>query len=213
MEFTRLLELVGNEAVFETSLLLAGDVDPAVVRLQLSRWKASGRIYQFRRGLYALAPPYQKISPHPFVIANHLMRASYVSCQSALAQYGLIPDVVPVTVSVTTSRPARWQTPLGDYEFHHIQHSLLLGYQMTDLGGGQQAFVATPEKAILDLIYLQPGGDSPAFLRELRLQNMEPVDLKALYRLAKRIGMPKLERAAVRVTELAQSEGEEYQTL
>jgi predicted transcriptional regulator of viral defense system len=213
MEFSRLLELVGNEPAFETSLLLAGDVDPAVVRLQLSRWKASGRIYQLRRGLYSLAPPYQKISPHPFVIANHLVRASYVSCQSALAQYGLIPDVVPVTVSVTTSRPSRRQTPLGDYEFHHIKQGLLLGYQMTDLGGGQQAFVAAPEKALLDLVYLQPGGDSPAFLRELRLQNLERVDLEELYRLAKRVGMPKLERVADRVTELARIEGEEYETL
>lgn len=213
MEFSRLLELVGNEPVFETSLLLAGDVDPAIVRLQLSRWKTSGRIFQLRRGLYTLAPPYQKISPHPFVIANHLVRASYVSCQSALAQYGLIPDVVPVTVSVTTSRPARWQTPLGDYEFHHIKQGLLIGYQMTDLGGGQQAFIATPEKALLDLVYLQPGGDSPAFLRELRLQNLERIDLESLHRLAKRVGIPKLERTADRVTELAQTEGEEYETL
>jgi predicted transcriptional regulator of viral defense system len=213
MEFSRLLELVGNEPVFETSLLLAGDVDPAIVRLQLSRWKTSGRIFQLRRGLYTLAPPYQKISPHPFVIANHLVRASYVSCQSALAQYGLIPDVVPVTVSVTTSRPARWQTPLGDYEFHHIKQGLLLGYQMTDLGGGQQAFIATPEKALLDLVYLQPGGDSPAFLRELRLQNLERIDLESLHGLAKRVGIPKLERTADRVTELAQTEGEEYETL
>lgn len=213
MEFTRLLELVGNEPVFETALLLAGDVDPAIERLQLSRWKTSGRIYQLRRGLYALAPPYQKISPHPFVIANHLARASYVSCQSALAHYGLIPEAVPVTVSVTTTRPARWQTPLGDYEFHHIQHVLLLGYQMTDLGGGQQAFVATPEKALLDLVYLQPGGDSPAFLRELRLQNLEQMNLEALHGLAERVGMPKLKRAAERVAGLARVEIEEYETL
>jgi predicted transcriptional regulator of viral defense system len=213
MDFNRLLELVGNEPVFETALLLAGDVDPAVARLQLSRWKASGRIFQLRRGLYALAPPYQKVRPHPFVIANHLVRSSYVSCQSALAHHGLIPEAVPGTVSVTPARPAPWQTPFGDYEFHHIQRSLLLGYQMTDLGGGQQAFVATPEKALLDLVYLQSRGDSLAFLRELRLQNLEGVNLEALHRLAERAGMPKLIRAANRVAVLARAEVEEYEPL
>jgi len=213
MDFQRLLDLVGNEPVFETALLLAGTVSPAAVRLQLSRWKASGRIYQLRRGLYTLAPPYQKTSPHPFVIANNLLRASYVSCQSALAYYGLIPEVVPVTVSATAARPARWGTPLGVYEYHHIQANLLHGYQLRDLGRGQQAFVATPEKALLDLIYLQPSGDSPTYIQELRLQNLERLDLEELARLVEQAGIPKLRRATDIVTEQVHTEAREYQTL
>ncbi len=121
MKFERLLETVGDEPVFEPGLLLAGDVDPADVRRQLSRWVEAGRLYQLRRGLYALAPPYQKVKPHPFLVANRLVRGSYVSLQSALAHCGLIPEYVPVTTSVTTSRPARWDTPLGIYDFRHIQ--------------------------------------------------------------------------------------------
>ncbi|MCS7080575.1 MAG: hypothetical protein NZ585_11100 [Chloracidobacterium sp.] len=54
MEFAELLRLVGNEPVFETGLLLAGAVDPNDVRRQLSRWTTAGRLYQLRRGLYAL---------------------------------------------------------------------------------------------------------------------------------------------------------------
>jgi predicted transcriptional regulator of viral defense system len=112
MEFTRLIEIVGDEPVFETALLLAGDVDPADVRRQLSRWTRAGRLYQLRRGLYALAPPFQRVKPHPFLVANRLVRASYVSLQSALAHHGLIPEVVPVTTSVTTVPVAgvrRWR--------------------------------------------------------------------------------------------------------
>ena len=173
MEFTHLIEIVGNEPVFETGLLLAGSVDPADVRRQLSRWTKAGRIYQLRRGLYALAPPFQKVKPHPFLVANRLVRGSYVSCQSALAHYGLIPEAVPVVTSVTAARPGRRETPLGVYEFRHIKTGLLFGYRLTDLDSTQRAFVATPEKALLDLVYLQPGGDAPAYLRELRLQNLE----------------------------------------
>jgi predicted transcriptional regulator of viral defense system len=70
MEFARLIEIVGHEPVFETALLLAGEVNPANVRRQLSRWTKAGRLYQLRRGLYALAPPFQKVRPHSFVVAS-----------------------------------------------------------------------------------------------------------------------------------------------
>ena len=105
-----------------------------------------------------------------------MVRPSYVSLQSALAFYGLIPDVVPATTGITTVRPGRWETPLGLFTFRHVQADLFFGYRQTDLGSGQQAFVATPEKALLDLVYLEPEGDTPAYLRELRLQNLERLD-------------------------------------
>jgi len=213
MEFTRLIEIVGDEPVFETGLLLAGDVDPANVRRQLSRWTRVGRLYQLRRGLYALAPPFQKVKPHPFVIANRLVRGSYVSCQSALAHYGLIPEYVPVVTSVTTARPGRWETPLGAYEFRHIKTDLLCGYRLTDLGGGQRAFVAGPEKALFDLVHLQPGGDAPDYLQGLRLQHLERLSLGELQRQANQAESPKLRRAAAFVTELARAEALEYETL
>jgi len=66
MEFNDLLDLVGEEPVFNSALLMAGDVNPGLMRQQLSRWVKSGKVYQLRRGLYALAPPYQKCKPHPF---------------------------------------------------------------------------------------------------------------------------------------------------
>ena len=217
MEFERLLELVGEEPVFETSLLLAGKVNPDIVRLQLTRWTKNGRIFQLRRGLYAIAPPYQKIKPHPFLIANHMRRASYVSGQSALAFYGLIPDIVQVTLSVTAGRPERLETPLGVFEFRHVKPELLRGYRMTALNGskipGQQALVAIPEKALLDLVYLQPGGDQPAYLGELRLQNLERLDLDVLLRQGETFDTPKLRRAVDTIIHLAQSENQEYESL
>src|SRR4030042_5622659 len=138
MEFERLLELVGYEPIFETALLLAGKINPDIVRLQLTRWTKSGRVYHLRRGLSAIAPPYQKVKPHPFLVANRMQRASYVSGQSALAFYGLIPEVVPVTLSVTAGRPERLETPLGVFEFRHVKPDLLRGYRMTNLGLSQQ---------------------------------------------------------------------------
>jgi predicted transcriptional regulator of viral defense system len=213
MNFQQLVEIVGDEPVFETGLLLAGAVDPADVRRQLSRWTKAGRIYQLRRGLYALAPPFQKVKPHPFLVANRLVRGSYVSLQSALAHYGHIPDVAPVAASVTTARPARWDTPLGSFEFRHVKTDLLRGYRLVQVGRGQHAFVALPEKALLDLVYLQPGGDAPGYLGELRLQNLDRLDLDELARQADLADSPKLRRAARLVADLARAEALEYETL
>ncbi|MFC2023409.1 hypothetical protein ACFLT5_01580 [Chloroflexota bacterium] len=208
MEFTKLLDIVGNEPVFETGLLLAGGVDPNDVRRQLSRWTETGHLYQLRRGLYALAPPFQKVEPHPFLVANYMMRSSYISFQSALRHYGLIPDIVPVTTSVTTGRPNRWETPLGVYAFRHVKPQLFSGYRLIDLGDSLQAFVATPEKALLDLVHLQPGGDAPEYLKELRLQNLEALDLERLQHQAELASSPKLMRAVACVVELTQAERE-----
>jgi len=105
----------------------------------------------------------KKINPHPFLIANRIQHASYVSLQSALAYYGLIPERVPMTTSVTTGRPLLQKTPLGEYQFRHIQTDWFQAYLKIDLGLGQTAFVATPEKALLDLIYLEPNSETPAF--------------------------------------------------
>lgn len=219
MDFEELLEIVGDAPLFETGLLLAGAVDPANVRRQLSRWTAAGKLYQLRRGLYTLAPPYQKVVPHPFLVANHLVKPSYVSLQAALAYYGLIPEYVVEVTSVTTGRPEVYETPLGRCAFHHIKASRFYGYRLMDLGDQQQAFVASPEKALLDQVYLQPGGDEIAYLRGLRLQtqvlqNLERLDLDVLQRLAARAESPKLERAATNVATLMAEETEDsYETL
>jgi len=212
MEFDSLLKLIGDDPVFESSLLLSGNINPKTVHLQLTRWVNNGRIYQLRRGLYSIAPPYQKNKPHPFLIANFLQRASYVSLQSALAFYSLIPEIVNTTVSVTTGRPDRLETPLGLYEFRHIKTDLLFGYQMTDLGG-QSALVATPEKALLDLIYLQPGGESPNYLQELRLQNVEQLDLDRLKKQSDVFDSPKMRRAVKGISQLILGETIEYEEL
>jgi predicted transcriptional regulator of viral defense system len=213
MDFSSIQEIAGREPVFETGLLLAGRVDPANVRRQLSRLVASGRLIQLRRGLYALAPPYRKVRPHPFLIANRMVRASYVSRQSALEYYGMIPEHVPVVTSVTTSRPWRRETPMGTFEYRHIKLDFFHGYRTVELREGQAALVATPEKALLDLLYLQPASDSPEYLAELRLQDVDGLDLGELHRLAEGSGSAKLRRAAGLVEKMARDETGEYESL
>lgn len=70
-----------------------------------------------------------------------------------------------------------------------------------------------PRKPLLDLVYLEPDGDSPEYLAELRLQNLDGIDADELRRFAAASGKPKLRRAAGRILHLAEVEAREYQPL
>lgn len=206
MRWPDLLRVVGAEPVFSSSLLLAGPAKAPGVRLQLSRWIRSGRLVQLRRGVYVLAHPWRKVEAHPFVVANALQQGSYVSLQSALAFHGLIPEHVPVVTSVGPRRPETIRTPLGAYQYTHMTAPLLFGYALAEVVPGQRAFVAGPEKALLDLVYMTPGGEAPSFLESLRLQQLETIDATTLVALAERSGKPRLRRAALRVLRLPGAE-------
>ena len=136
------------------------------------------------------------------MVANALVRGSYVSLQSALAFHGMIPESVHTVTSVTHRRGRRFTTPLGGFIFHNIHPRLLSGY-VAEVIAGQDAFVARPEKALLDLLHLVPGTDDPAFLEELRLR-LDSFDLGLFESWAE--GRPKLLRAAGHLRRMLETE-------
>ena len=213
MNFQELLEIIGDDTVFDASLIRVGGADPQLISLQLSRWVASGRLAKLRRGVYAVAEPYRRRKPEPFATANLLVRPSYVSLETALSFHGLIPEAVFTVTSVTTARPALHRTLLGDFDYRHISKSMFWGYALTPIGSSTRAVVASPEKALLDLVYLRPRADDPAFLRQLRLSHLERLDLGKLLDMARKAGKPKLVRAARVIGELAQEHAKEFEEL
>ncbi len=196
MKFEELQGLVADEPVFSSGLLLSGHTNDRQLRLQLTRWAKAGRLLQLRRGLYALAPPWRKVEPHPFLVANRLRRGSYVSLQSSLAWHGAIPEHVPVVTSVGAGRSGTVKTPIGTFQFCYLTEALRFGYVKTEVAHRQFAFIASPEKALLDLVHLTPGADDADFLRELRLQNRSVFQPHVLDELARRSRKPKLCRAS-----------------
>jgi len=177
MKWQDLIVKAGNEPVFTAGFLASGTTRLANVRLQLSRWTRAGKLIQLRRGVYSLADPYRKVQPEPFLLANALKPASYVSLQSALAYYGMIPEYVPVVTSVTTGRPEEVDTPLGRFLYRHVKTSWFFGYRQVELTSGQVAFIAQPEKALLDLAYLTAGTASEDYWQQLRLQNLQNLNI------------------------------------
>ena len=202
VKFDELLSIVSGEPVFSSSLLLAGESGSESVRCQLSRWVKTGKLIQLRRSVYMLAIPYRNKEPHPFLLANRMKAASYVSLQSALAYYGLIPEYVPVVTSVTTGRPEVVNLPVGTFSFKHVKKSFFSGYTRLSLTGGEFAFIAFPEKALLDLVHLTSGGDCLEYLSGLRLQNLDQLNLERLRNYAESMNSAKLCRAVKCIVDL-----------
>lgn len=196
MKFKELLYQVGDLPVFSSAVLQAGNVSRANIQKQLTRWVKAKKIYQLRRGLYSVAEPYRQSDPHPFLIANRIISPSYVSLQSALAYYDLIPESVPQVLSITSKlRSTVVETSLGSYLYHNIQHDLFFGFSLVKVNKDQSAYLARPEKALLDLVYFTKQGHSKMFLESLRLQNLDQLDLDWMKRTAGELGLLKWVKA------------------
>lgn len=213
MRYSQLLNIVGDEPLFESPLLTAGAVSPQHVHRRLTDWSNAGKVTPLRRGLYVLPKALRTAEPHPFVVANKLVAGSYVSLEMALRYYSLIPEHVTVITNVTTGRPGKWVNEFGRFAYRHMSVHYFFGMEYRQIRGEQYAFVAYPEKALLDLLYLRKGGDSPDFIESLRLQNLDQLDRARLQRFAERFNKPKLQRAAAVIARLAAAEAEEYETL
>ena len=149
-----------------------------------------------------LKKPYVGFAAHPFAVANVLKKASYVSLQSALARYNMIPEDVPVTTSITTGRPEEVETPIGRFQFRHVAPRLFYGFTEIEISLNQRALLATPQKALVDLLYLTPYSDEVEWLRELRLERPEYLDFEDLRKAVENSGSFKVKRAVNRLIEL-----------
>jgi predicted transcriptional regulator of viral defense system len=186
-------------------------VSPYQAQRRLTDWSKTGKVVPLRRGLYVLPKAKRKFEPHPFYIANRLAAGSYVSLEMALRYYSLIPEHVAAITSVTTGRPREWENEFGRFLYRHIHPRFFFGMEYRMVTGGQYAYVAHPEKALLDLIYLRKSGDSPDFIQSLRLQNLEQLDLDRLQQFSERFNKPKLCRATAVIRHLAETEMREYE--
>jgi len=125
-------------------------------KLLVHRSIEKGEVLRLKPGLYCLSPDYRKSSPHPFVIAAALHSPSHISLESALSYHELIPEAVFQVSSVTVQRSRSFKTPMGTFVFHRVPaNEPRAGVKAEKVDANAWAFVATPIRAIADLVYLR----------------------------------------------------------
>lgn len=204
MKLEDFIKITADLPVIEVELLLAGIAAPDPFKVQISRWEKTGKLIQLKRGIYLLAEPYRKIEVFEPYIAAILEKPSYLSLEKTLEYHGLIPEAVKTYTSVTTKRPAKFSSAAGVFTYKHIKNSLFWGYKSVTVRK-QTAFIATPEKALLDLIYFHGLKISTDYLQGLRLQNIEQINLDVLFEYAKKFKKPGMLVAAEVIRKYVQS--------
>ena len=212
MKWEEFVKKMGNLAVIDTENLLAGKGDDNSVKVQISRWLKAGRLIQLKRGIYVFAEQYTRINAFEPYIAWVLKNPSYISVEKALEYYDLIPEAVPVYCSVTTKRAGEFTSEVGTFSYRHIKKELFWGYKSITLNK-QTGFIAHSEKALLDLIYLKHIKPTLGYLEELRLQNVEKLNIDTLFEYAQRFEKPKILHSAEVIKEYILSYKREEKTL
>jgi hypothetical protein len=177
MKWDELLARFSTQPLFHTSHLAVFPDAPENILVQLSRWVASGKLAQIRRGWYLIEKPYRTRDVRDAAIANAVLRPSYLSLEWALQYHGMIPEATFQPTSITTGRGTSFEALNRVFLYHHIAPSLFNGYRSYEIAGERIA-AAIPEKSLLDLIYIfvQRNRFSILWLESLRLQNLDRFD-------------------------------------
>lgn len=156
---------------------------PKTTGTVISRALRKKAILPLKRGFYVSADFYDEHKKDPaylFSIANILRRPSYVSSWTALQHYGLATEAIRTIISVTPKVTRTYDTKIGTFSYSSISEKLFTGFELRE--GATDYFIATPAKALFDLLYFKTKrfknvsyNDVPALVSELRV-DMDEMD-------------------------------------
>ncbi|MCX5657351.1 MAG: hypothetical protein NTZ48_03895, partial [Candidatus Omnitrophica bacterium] len=198
--------------VIDAKNLLSGVAKPGPIQVQISRWCKSGKLIKLKNNIYLLSEDFRKLEIYEFHIASLLKKPSYISLEKALEYYGFIPEAVAVYTSVTTKRPGKVITAIGTFDYRHIKNSLFWGYKPVTVNR-QLAFIAYPEKALLDFFYLKGLRIDEDYLDEMRLQNLKGVNFKRLLEFSGKFKSPGVLKVAQLIKKYAMKQKKEEKPL
>jgi hypothetical protein len=196
MHYNEFRKQLGKYPVFNSNLFGHFTSRPNLLRRQVTQWCAKGLLIQLRRGLYTFNDLDRANKFSLYFLANQLYRPSYISLESALGYYGLIPEKVTQTTSVTTKKTKTFKNCFGTFSFHHLKPVIFDNFISTKDEFGNPFLIASPERAVIDFIYFRLRSikkvSPDIFIESYRLQNTEILNKKRLKEIAAYFGKKKL---------------------
>jgi len=150
MDFLERMQATGIFSLADIALLY-----PDLDRRRLFEWQQKGYIIKLRNEWYCL-PGFLENPFSTWIIANVIHSPSYISLESALDHYGVIPEGVYMTTSVTSNRPIRIDAGGQQYLYSSVKSTLYKGYLLEDTGmHNRKVRIADLEKALVDFFYFR----------------------------------------------------------
>lgn len=120
---------------------------------KISALEQKGDLIRLKQGMYVTQSYLSGQQLSTFLIGNNLYGPSYISLQSALRYYGLIPEFVFTTCSMTMKPSQIFRNSMGRFEYVQIDREVFpIGVREVTYGNGTTILIASPEKALCDLI-------------------------------------------------------------
>ncbi|NQV13522.1 MAG: hypothetical protein HQ530_04460 [Parcubacteria group bacterium] len=126
-------------------------------------------LIQLKKGIYVSADYFAKNKgqiSYIYYLANVLRQPSYVSSWTALQYYDLTTETIQTIISVTPKITRSYQNKTGNFRYHSIKNNLFSGFYLVE--GKFDFFIASPAKALFDLIYFKTNQ-----LKGMRLAEIE----------------------------------------
>ena len=139
------------------------------VKKTLYRWKQKGWIQSLKKGLYELSYP-KDFSIPDLYIANKLYYPSYVSLETALSNYSIIPEVAMAVTSLSTKPTRTFKNKHGLFLYRTIKPAAFCGYTIEQVNGFN-VLLAEPEKAFIDYLYFKTLNNKTYSVKEERFDN------------------------------------------
>ncbi len=158
MEYNRFLTIVRKNKlyVFSANEMTKYFSDSAdrTIQNQLQLWTEKRLLIRLRRGLYCVQFPEGGPDLPDLYLANRIYEPSYVSLETALSFYSLIPEVAIQVTAVTTRQTKLFKNKFGSFKYSSCKNEAYLGYKIM-LYEGFKIYIAEKEKAIVDFIYFK----------------------------------------------------------
>jgi predicted transcriptional regulator of viral defense system len=149
----------------------------------LQRLEKEGVIHRVTKGKYH----FSLREYNEFELANFLVTPSYVSLESALSFYGILPQFPYTITSITPLKPRKLKYQEREYEYSHVGGEYFWGFTKKE-----RFLIAMPEKALLDELYFMAKKLRRIHIQDLNLEGVDKQKLCELSRKYKFVPLQKL---------------------
>lgn len=124
------------------------------IQNQLQSWTNKGLLLRLKNGVYKIQFPEGGPDLPDLYIANKIYEPSYVSLETALSFYSIIPEVAAQVISVTTRQTKLFRNKIGSFKYVSCKNDAYLGYKIINYENFK-VYIAEQEKAVVDFIYFK----------------------------------------------------------
>jgi len=177
-----------KEALFQQGIFSVDHIRllfPGFNSDSLLHWQKKRYIIRIRNKWYCFTE-FTTVPDFHYLVANTIYAPSYISHQEALLFYGLVPENIVDSISVTTKKTASFNFLNRTYKYYSIHQKYFFGYGFKEMqfnGISRNFLIADKEKAILDFLYLYDFYNTEQDISEIRFNEIvlgDEVDWKKM---------------------------------